>query len=105
MITTIKDFYQCINELKIGGYNAPIKLDYDGKDFFIKSILLKNDENSGTFCSIELTSNSTSLKEELSDLINFVEENISGDEIKEIDNEIRTKAIEGINRIKIILNK
>tara|TARA_S200000501_G_C20723668_1_gene699608 strand:- start:94 stop:405 length:312 start_codon:yes stop_codon:yes gene_type:complete len=103
MIRTIKDFYQKINDLQIDGYNAPIKLFFDGEEFFVKEILLKNNEIDGTFCSIELESNRSSVRENLVDLIAFFEKNFDGEELQESDEELKKRAVEGINKIKKIL--
>jgi hypothetical protein len=101
---TIKDFYQSINDLQIDGYNAPIKLFLDGEEFFIKDITLKNNEVNGTFCSIELKSDRASLKDNLAALMNFVDKTFDENDFKEIDDELKVRAIEGIKRIKKTLN-
>ncbi len=105
MITTIKDFYQNINDLEIDGFNAPIKIFSDGEEFFIKDVLLKNDEVNGTYCNIELISNRSSLKDDLSDLIKFIDQRLCEDDFKEVDIDVKNKAVEGINKIKKILQR
>ena len=39
-IFTIDDFLQQINELQIEGKNLPIKVNFDGQNFFVKQVLL-----------------------------------------------------------------
>jgi hypothetical protein len=103
MIRTVKDLYQNINELHIDGYNAPLKLFFDGEEFFIKNILLKNNENDGTFCNIELESNRSSLKQNLAELITFVDEKFNENEMNELDEELKKRTMDGISKIKEIL--
>ena len=105
MINSLKEFYQSINELQIGGYNAPIKLYCNGEEFFITDVVLKNNEIDATFCNIELHSRRSSLKGELNDLINFVEQNIDEEDMKVLNKELENKATEGIKLIKKILQK
>ncbi|MFL2657110.1 MAG: hypothetical protein ACJ0F0_05780 [Burkholderiaceae bacterium] len=105
MIKSIKELNQSINELQIGGYNAPIKLYCNGEQFFIKDVALKNNEIDGTFCNIELNSRLSTLKDELSGLIEFVEKNFDEKDLKLLNMELENKATEGINLIKKILKK
>ena len=105
MIKSLKELNQSINELQIGGYNAPIKLYCNGEQFFIKDVVLKNNEIDGTFCNIELHSRRSSLKGELNDLIDFVEKNIDKENMKVLNKELENKATEGIKLIKKILQK
>tara|TARA_A100001011_G_C14220645_1_gene804181 strand:+ start:911 stop:1225 length:315 start_codon:yes stop_codon:yes gene_type:complete len=101
-IFTIDDFLQQINELQIEGKNLPIKVNFDGQNFFVKQVLLKNNNIEGSYCSIELGSEVSSSKEELLKLTEFFEQNFKNDEV---NSEIELKAIEGIKKIKEILNK
>ena len=105
MIKNLKALYQSINELQIGGYNAPIKLYCNGEQFFITDVMLKNNEIDGTFCNIELHSRRSSLKDELNDLIEFVEQNFDEKDMKVMNKELESKATEGINLIRKILKK
>ena len=105
MIKSLKELNQSINELQIGGYNAPIKLYCNGEEFFITDVVLKNNEIDGTFCNIELHSRRSSLKGELNDLIDFVEKNIDKENMKVLNKELENKATEGIKLIKKILQK
>ncbi len=105
MIKSLEELYQSINELQIGGYNAPIKLYCNGEQFFITEMMLKNNEIDGTFCNIELHSRRSSLKDELNDLIEFVEKNFDEKEMKLLNKELESKATEGINLIRKILKK
>ena len=105
MIKNLKALYQSINELQIGGYNAPIKLYCNGEQFFVKEVMLKNNEIDGTFCNIELHSRRSSLKDELNDLVEFVEKNFDAEDMKVLNKELENKSTEGINIIKKILKK
>ena len=105
MIKSLEELYQSINELQIGGYNAPIKLYCNGEQFFITDMMLKNNEIDGTFCNIELHSRRSSLKDELNDLIEFVEKNFDEKDMKLLNKELESKATEGINLIRKILKK
>ena len=105
MVKSLKELYQKINELEIDGFNAPIKLYCNGEEFFITDVVLKNNEIDGTFCNIELHSRRSSLKGELNDLINFVEQNIDEEDMKVLNKELENKATEGIKLIKKILQK
>ena len=105
MVKTLKELYQKINELEIDGFNAPIKLYCNGEEFFITDVVLKNNEIDGTFCNIELHSRRSSLKGELNDLIDFVEQNIDEEDMKVLNKELENKATEGIKLIKKILQK
>ena len=105
MIKTLKEFYQSINELQIDGYNAPIKLYCDDEPFFINDVYLKNNEIDGTYCNIELKSNRSSLKDDLNDLIRFMDQKLDEEDMESSDKELRMKATEGINLIKKILKK
>ena len=105
MVKSLKELYQKINELEIEGFNAPIKLYCNGEEFFITDVVLKNNEIDGTFCNIELHSRRSSLKGELNDLINFVEQNIDEEDMKVLNKELENKATEGIKLIKKILQK
>ena len=105
MVKNLKELYQNINELEIDGFNAPIKLYCNDEQFFIKDVVLKNNEIDGTFCNIELNSRRSSLKDELSSLIEFVEKNFDEKDLKVLNNELENKATEGVNLIKKILKK
>ena len=105
MVKSLKELYQKINELEVDGFNAPIKLYCNGEQFFITEMMLKNNEIDGTFCNIELHSRRSSLKDELNDLIEFVEKNFDEKEMKLLNKELESKATEGINLIRKILKK
>ena len=68
-------------------------------------MVLKNNEIDGTFCNIELNSRLSTLKDELSGLIEFVEKNFDEKDLKLLNMELENKATEGINLIKKILKK
>ncbi len=105
MVKSLKELYQKINELEVDGFNAPIKLYCNGEEFFVTDVVLKNNEIDGTFCNIELHSRRSSLKGELNDLIDFVEQNIDKEDMKVLNKELENKATEGIKLIKKILQK
>ena len=97
MIKSLKEFYQSINQLQIGGYNPPIKLYCNGEQFFVKEVMLKNNEIDGTFCNIELHSRRSSLKDELNDLVEFVEKNFDAEDMKVLNKGQRTYRVENID--------
>ena len=50
--------------------------------------MLKNNEIDGTFCYIELHSRRSSLKDELNDLVEFVEKNFDAEDMKVLNKEL-----------------
>ena len=102
LLRNVKDLYQRISELEIGGYNAPIKAYSNGREFLIKDITLKNNDLDGTYCCIELKAKESSQKQELLALIDFFEENFKENK-DNANKELELKAIQGIERIKSLL--
>ncbi len=102
MLRNIKDLYQRISDLEIGGFNAPVKAFSDGREFLLKDIILKNNDLDGTYCCIELKAKESSQRQELLSLINFFEENFKANK-NNVDKELELKAIQGIERIKSLL--